>query len=177
MDFAKYIGIHPHFCKPFFMSCYRLFLDEIPSFGKRSLILTKLQRSQKWPPWSSKHILFIQIQFFCGLTHWTDVFFCKQTHSFWSSIASRALCRKKCIKGVATLYYISPSKQQRNIVQLCTSEQDAEEHAPEDYVVEDHVVTSIMLKAKTRWRWMITLGMLMCLCEFGFCHLTIPPNL
>ena len=60
---------------------------------------------------------------------------------------------------------ISPSKQQRNIVQLCTSEQDAEEHVPEDYVVEDHVVTSIMLKAMTRWRWMITLGMLMSLCS------------
>ena len=62
-------------------------------------------------------------------------------------------------------------------MQLYTSEQDAEEHVPEDYVVEDHVVTSIMLKAKTRWRWMITLGMLVGLCEFGFCHLTIPPNL
>ena len=32
-------------------------------------------------------------------------------------------------------------------MQLCTSEQDAEEHVPENYVIEDHVVTSIMLKA------------------------------
>ena len=39
----------------------------------------------------------------------------KKMHSFWSSLASKALCRKK------TLYYfISPSKQQINIVQLYT---------------------------------------------------------
>ena len=33
--------------------------------------------------------------FFLRFKHQTVVFFCKKTHSFWSSKASRALCRKK----------------------------------------------------------------------------------
>ena len=45
----------------------------------------------------------------------------KKTHSFWLSIASRAMCRKKRILGGAVLYYISLSKQERNIVHICTN--------------------------------------------------------
>ena len=76
-------------------------------FGERSLFLGKLRRSQKRPPRATKMIFFTKIIFFLGFTPQTVVF-CKKTHSFWSSIASRALCRKKTrIQGVATLYYIS----------------------------------------------------------------------
>ena len=58
-------------------------------------------------PLPIKNDFFSPRFFFLRVKHQTIVF-CKKTHSFWSSIASRALCRKKTrIQGVATLYYIS----------------------------------------------------------------------
>ena len=62
-------------------------------------------------------------------------------------------------------------------MQLCTSEQDAEEHVPEDYVVEDHVVTSIMLKAIHGPVEMDDNVGNVYESLFGFCHLTIAPNM
>ena len=52
-------------------------------FGERSLFLGKLRRSQKRPPWVPKMIFFTQIQLF----------------SWVSTLASRAMCRKKRILG------------------------------------------------------------------------------
>ena len=47
--------------------------------------------------------------------------FCKKPHPFWSSIASRALCRKKnAYRGSPPCTIFLTSSEQRNIVQLCT---------------------------------------------------------
>ena len=65
-------------------------------FGERSLFLGKLRRSQKTASLGHKNDFFHQNYFFfLGFTPQTVVFFCKKTHSFWSSTAPRALCRKK----------------------------------------------------------------------------------
>ena len=95
----------------------------IHTSGKRSIFLAKLRGTQKWPPWAPKMIFFHPDLFFVSGLHPRQLFFARKTHSFWSIIASgrSPVQKKKHIQVVATLYYISPPKQQRNIVQLCTN--------------------------------------------------------
>ena len=45
--------------------------------------------------WATKMIFFHQNLFLFSGSHPRQLFFCKKTHSFWSSIAPTALCRKK----------------------------------------------------------------------------------
>ena len=102
---------------------WSLFLANDPYFWESS------EGHKKRPPWATKMIFFTRIYFF-SRGHTLDSCFLQKTHSFWSSIASRALCRKKtAYRGSPPRTIFLTSSEQRNIVQLCTSTSQAPKSA------------------------------------------------
>ena len=92
-----------------------------PFFWRTILIFGKAQKVTKTASPATKMIFFTKIIFFSRV-HTLHSCFLQKTHSFWSSIASRALCKKKnAYRGSPPCTIFLTSRGKRNKVQLCTT--------------------------------------------------------